>query len=310
MDDNSPKGLIGSNNNETVFKFIMPVLLMMCVQLLIQLFMGQVMFFYKGYTYSSGTYEEFIQGYRDLLASDDFTMAATIISTTILMMIFLFWYRSEIIHAANVSLRNKCRIIGLFNIKIVPGVVLIAVGMGVIALYIAYIIAFIYPESYYISDSRLINSSSTFPYLHIIYIIYLVIIAPICQELVFRGLTLGFAERRMSFRSANIIQALLFATVSMDMVSIIYYFVFGLVLGYIYYRTENIIIPVVCNMLFVLMRLFTRDINITADNLLLFFIIVFAAMGCIYLGIVLVKNSVIKHIKSSDTDNDDIGSIQ
>ena len=98
------------NRNGSAIKFIYPAFIMMAVQLLVQLFAGQLMFFYKGYKYTEGTAEEFFGGYMASLSSDKFTLLVSILSTLILTVVFLFWYRSEIIHAANVSLRQKMKI--------------------------------------------------------------------------------------------------------------------------------------------------------------------------------------------------------
>ncbi|MCR4610488.1 MAG: CPBP family intramembrane metalloprotease [Lachnospiraceae bacterium] len=280
-------------SNESIFKFIMPVLLMVAVQVIVQLFAGQLMFFYKGYKYETGTFDEFVAGYQQSLVSNKFTILVTIFSTVILAFVFLMWYRKEIIHAANMSLRKKCKIIGVLNWKIVPGIILIAAGMGIFATYVTYLITMFKPE--YLganTDMVAMIGTNDSALIDVLLIIYIVLISPVCQELVFRGLTLGFAERRMTFVSANIIQALLFATLSRSVTQMIYFFVFGLILGYIYYRTENIAIPVICNVLFSIARIVLYKVNVTESSLILFYILLFAAMAGAYLGIVLVKQSV------------------
>ena len=283
------------NNNESIFKFIMPVLLMAVVQLLVQLFAGQLMFFYKGYTYTGGTYDDFVLGYQEALLSDRFTIIETIASTLILTVVFLLWYRREIVHAANVSLRQKCKVRGVLNWRVVPGVILISVSAGIFATYVVGLITFIKPDLVGTSaDVSTMIELGDFSPTNIILILYFVILSPICQELVFRGLTMGFAERRMPFVSANIIQALLFGTLSMNVPQMIYYFVFGLVLGYVYYKTENITIPVICNMLFCITRLIFNNVNVADESVVLLYVILFAVMAAIYLGVILIKKAKIQ----------------
>ena len=287
-------------NNESIFKFIFPVLIMAGVQILVQIFAGQLMFFYKGYTYTDGTYEEFVAGYQEALVSNYFTMAVTIASTLILVVVFLLWYRREIIHAANVSLRGKLQIIGHLNFKVIPGVILVSAGMGVFASYVGQLVTFIKPDLV-VNNNDMISmiDAGNSPIINIILVAYIAFLSPICQELVFRGLTLGFAERRMTFWSANIIQALIFGAMSMNVPQMITNFIFGLVFGYVYYRTENIAIPMVCNMLFCITRIILANINIMDNNMILFYLIFFVAMAAVYLGVVLIKNSKVQKVNNS-----------
>lgn len=289
----------GLGQNESLLKFIYPVAIMGCVQILVQLFAGQLLFFYKGYNYSSGSYDDFMNGYQTSLASDKFTLLVSVVSTFILVIVFLLWYRKEIIHAANVSLRNKIKIIGQLNWKIIPGVILISLGVGVFATYISYFVALIKPDllSGYVDIVSVISSGES-GIINAILLIYFVVLSPVCQELVFRGLTLGFAERRMNFMAANLMQAILCGVFTMNVTQMIYYFLFGLILGYVYYRTENIIIPIICNMLFSVTRLVFYDVSIIGSSLVAFYLIFFMAMAGAYLGVVLVKKS--KKIKTND----------
>ncbi len=290
-----------SKRNGSPLKFIMPVLLMIGVQILTQLFGGQIMFFYKGYTYTEGTYDEFMAGYQEALVSNNFNMIITIGSTLILAIVFLFWYRREIVHAANVSLRNKCKVIGVLDFKFVPGVILTGIGLGIFATFVVYFVTMVKPDM--VSESSdiayLINSGDM-GNMNIFLIIYFCFLSPVCQELAFRGLTLGFAERRMSFMAANVVQALLFGAFSMNFVQVIYYFVFGMVLGYVYYRTENILIPIACNIIFCITRLIFMNVNVIYSSVVISFIVLLAAMAAAYAGVVLIKRS-----KISRTDNED-----
>lgn len=286
-----------TGKNENILKFIYPVAIMACVQILVQLFAGQLLFFYKGYTYTEGSYDDFFNGYQASLASDRFTLLVSVVSTFILVIVFLLWYRKEIIHAANVSLRNKIKIRGQLSFLIIPGVILISLGAGVFATYISYFVALIKPDilAGYV-DIVSVISESEMGLMNVILLIYYVVLSPVCQELVFRGLTLGFAERRMNFMAANLMQAILCGVFTMNVPQMISYFIFGLVLGYVYYRTENIIIPIMCNMLFSITRLIFYDVSIIGESIVTFYIIFFLAMAVCYFGIVLVKKSKVAKI--------------
>lgn len=62
--------------------------------------------------------------------------------------------------------------------------------------------------------------------------IYAVILAPICEELIFRGVTLRCARKALPFWLANIMQAALFGIFHLNWIQGIYAFALGIVLGY------------------------------------------------------------------------------
>uniref|UniRef100_UPI0040562B71 CPBP family glutamic-type intramembrane protease n=1 Tax=Agathobacter sp. TaxID=2021311 RepID=UPI0040562B71 len=67
----------------------------------------------------------------------------------------------------------------------------------------------------------------------VIMMVYSVCLAPISEELIFRGVTMRIARRAFPFWIANIIQAVLFGVFHMNMLQGCYAFALGLFLGYI-----------------------------------------------------------------------------
>ena len=65
-------------------------------------------------------------------------------------------------------------------------------------------------------------------------------IAPVFEELVFRGLLLGGLSRHISFGWANTVQALLFAAIHDDPPRFVYYFAMGLFGGWLVKRTGSL----------------------------------------------------------------------
>ena len=74
-------------------------------------------------------------------------------------------------------------------------------------------------------------------------VISAVIMAPIVEELCFRGLTYKFAKKIWnSWIFANILQALLFGIVHMNLIQGLYAFILGLLFGYIYEKYHNLFV--------------------------------------------------------------------
>ena len=67
----------------------------------------------------------------------------------------------------------------------------------------------------------------------IITLIYVILLAPIAEELLFRGLTQKYAERAIGALPSIFFQAAIFGIYHMNLVQGIYAFIFGLLLGFI-----------------------------------------------------------------------------
>lgn len=71
-----------------------------------------------------------------------------------------------------------------------------------------------------------------------------VIIAPIIEEIQFRGIILGSASRYIPFWSANILQAILFGLIHADLNLFPFYLTFGLIAGFLRKNTNGYLAPI------------------------------------------------------------------
>lgn len=63
-------------------------------------------------------------------------------------------------------------------------------------------------------------------------LIVTVILAPLAEEFLFRGVTMKKAQKIMPFMAANVLQALLFGIYHMNLIQGVYAFILGLILGF------------------------------------------------------------------------------
>ena len=77
-----------------------------------------------------------------------------------------------------------------------------------------------------------------------------IVLAPIGEETLFRGVILTKSRKIMPFLWANIFQSVLFGVVHGNIVQGVYVFIFGLLLGYVQYRYQNIIYPILLHAVF------------------------------------------------------------
>ena len=74
--------------------------------------------------------------------------------------------------------------------------------------------------------------------------------APVGEELVFRGLLLRSCLRHVSFFTANVLQAMLFAAMHYDLAAFPYLFAFGLAAGWVARRSGGLLAPMVMHGVF------------------------------------------------------------
>ena len=89
----------------------------------------------------------------------------------------------------------------------------------------------------------------TFSYQNpIILILTTVIIGPIAEELTFRGLVQRRARIWLKPGTAIVVSSLIFGLAHMNMIQLIYAFGIGLLLGYLYEKSGNLIAPILAHM--------------------------------------------------------------
>lgn len=156
-------------------------------------------------------------------------------------------------------------------------------------------IAFLIPGAQYLSSIVTALVSTAFPSwladyeemmetaglsedISVLMMLYSVILAPISEELIFRGVTLRIAQRTFPFWIANIIQAFFFGVFHMNMLQGCYTFVLGLILGYICYKGGSIYHVIFFHFLFNLWGTTAAEWLVVENETLYGLIVIF---GCI-----------------------------
>ena len=118
--------------------------------------------------------------------------------------------------------------------------------------------------------------------------LYSMILGPIAEELTFRGLTLGYGRRAVPFWMANVTQAFLFAALHMNPLQSIYTFFFGLMLGYVVYRSGSLILGVVVHIVFNSVGVLFPQIVVMGNSPITFFLFLLLGMVLTYAGLILI----------------------
>lgn len=78
---------------------------------------------------------------------------------------------------------------------------------------------------------------------YILFFINICILAPIYEELLFRGILLRRFTLRWSPQKSIIVSSIIFGIIHLNPINVVFAFALGCVLGYAYLKTKNIVIP-------------------------------------------------------------------
>ena len=129
-----------------------------------------------------------------------------------------------------------------FDILQILGIVVLIPGSQFACSYLIGIVSMVFQD---LIDSAGLTSDIT-----IAMLCYSVILAPIGEELIFRGVTMRLARRALPFWLANIFQALMFGIFHMNWIQGIYAFALGLLLGYVCEKGGSIYYSLLMHILF------------------------------------------------------------
>lgn len=111
----------------------------------------------------------------------------------------------------------------------------------------------------------------------IVQLIVIGFIAPVCEELIFRGLIYNRAKHYFGVTTALFSSALIFACYHGNMVQSIYAFVIGLIMAYIYEKFGTLSAPVIFHICCNLPALILQQMHVTINSL---YTAAYIAAGC------------------------------
>lgn len=137
----------------------------------------------------------------------------------------------------------------VFHPVSILGIVMLVPGTQLLSSYIIAFTASLFP-SWLERYEELLETAGLDERITFGLFLYSVLLAPICEELVFRGVTMRQAKKVLPFWGANLMQAFLFGVFHGNMMQGIYAFCLGILLGYVCERSGSIYNSILLHMLF------------------------------------------------------------
>ena len=178
----------------------------------------------------------------ELTVNQDFTTVLSVCFSIFCIALFSIWFYKI---GGNYKINLK-KNIHAFEIL---GIVLLVPGAQFLSGMVTGIVSTIFPawlEEY----MELMESAGLTGEISLLMMTYSVLLAPISEELIYRGVTFGILRKAFPFWIANILQAMMFGIFHMNALQGCYTFVVGLIFGYVREKGGTIYHVILYHMLF------------------------------------------------------------
>lgn len=140
------------------------------------------------YTKGATSIDDCMNAFLNIISTANFNAGVSAAYGTVALVVFAYWYYKKFRQTEPENVRKP------FNIPVIFGILITAVGLQYITNYIVSFTAAINPHwlEYY---SNLVESVGL-DEPSLILVLYSVLIGPVCEELIFRGLTLKYAKEQ------------------------------------------------------------------------------------------------------------------
>jgi len=261
-----------------------PCILAFVLQVGASLFVIQAIVTYVLATFNGSTYEDLVNALVDAMLSDGANILYIIYAVSGII-IFTFVQKKIFSDDKQTKLSEVSK-----NVPAtIAGVLLFCLGMQYVSNYLTAALASAFP-SWLEEYEELMETAGLDDSLTLIMGIYAVILAPICEELIFRGVTFSAAKKVMPYYLAIIVQAILFGAFHMNAIQGCYAFVLGLGMGYVMHLYNNIFVTIIIHMIFNLIGTYGSDfLPYGGDTVIGFFLWMLGSLVVTYVSIILLR---------------------
>ncbi len=284
------------------FKCILPCIIIFALQAYLTYAGMFVLFCVLAHNYKGGGLLNFMKQYADLSMSTDFLVNVMMVYTVVAVVLFGIWY--YLVFLPKQREKKGIAVLTEKPLAFGAGIVLLAFGMQYLCVYGINILTRIFPQWMQTYETMLERMGLSGDTLTVPIVLSTVILAPICEELAFRGITMGYAKRNMTFWFANIIQALLFAGMHMNPMQGVYAFFMGLLLGYLVNKSGSIVMGIILHMAFNTIGVLGNYLIVSGSNPVQLFLILFGTMAATYFGFVLIDKNIPKKVNNDESQSD------
>ena len=260
----------------------------------------------RDYKTSDGNPFDYIMQVATDITSGNTMGALFAIYSVAAVLLFGIWYYIAFIKKSGKKIQLKAEWAKLTTKPLfyIPGVILLAFGMQVLCDFLMNILATLVPSwmEFYVQLMENVGlDGEVTPLL----ILYVVILGPISEELIFRGLTAGYAKRIFRLWVVNVVQAVLFGAMHMNPIQSIYAFVLGLVIGYLVLKSDSLLMGMIIHITFNASSFVVSYVMPEGSKSAIEFgLLLFASMAATYVGFEMIYKNLPQAAKETSETSD------
>ncbi len=220
------------NKASAFFQSFLPFILYIAIQVVVNIIITSI---YSIRSIMEGNGSMLLTLLEELPSDSAYIQMVSVIFGIIVFILFTIWYRRVFVRPLKSKQRKYWSGI---SFQVIIAIIFLAFGLQYVAQLITNGIAHIFPTL--MDNYNQLMTDAGFDSMSAMLILYTIILAPIIEELTFRGLTMRFARQWLPFWGANIFQAALFGIIHLNVIQGIYAFCLGLFFGWVAKTSHSI----------------------------------------------------------------------
>ena len=272
----------------------LPCVVVYVLEFLLTIFVMEGSIVYAIGTFKGNTWDELIDYVMDMAMSSVTDGMIFVLYSVIGIIMFSICYNKMFMEGKSYSLKGISKNVPMT----VGGLVLLCIGMQYVSGFLMDSLSAAFP-SWLEEYIEIFEAAGFDGDVSMLLILYVLLLGPIVEEIIFRGIVYSAARKVMPYYLAIIVQALLFGAFHMNPIQSCYAFVLGLGMGYVMYLYDNLILSIIIHISYNIIGLFCSGaISFGEGNIISFFFYTLFSLIVTYFGILLLK-------KGANTVNED-----
>lgn len=279
-----------SNKGKYVAWIIMPLIITFIIQIALYIIGFQGVTAYVMAHFKGGSLQDLFQKCLDTMDSHTFYSIFQVSYAIVAIIIFGCIYKKMF----KADQKYKPFSTSLNPSMTICGTVILTLALQYICIYILLSLIVAFPNLY-IEYVELLKEAGLDSSINIFMAIYAVVLGPICEEFIFRGVTLSAGLKAFPAPIAIILQALMFGLYHQNAIQGCYTFVFGLALGYVMYLYDDLLITILIHVVYNILGTFLSGLlPMGGDSVVNFFAWMLGSLIVAYFAIVLLRRASAK----------------
>ncbi|MCR4830277.1 MAG: CPBP family intramembrane metalloprotease [Pseudobutyrivibrio sp.] len=262
-----------------------PCVVVYILEFVLTIFVMQGSIVYAIGTFDGNTWDELVDYVMDIVMSSATDGWIFVLYSSIGIVLFSICYHRMFMEGKTYRLKGISKNVPMT----VGGLVLLCIGMQYVSEFLMDSLSAAFP-SWLEEYIEIFEAAGFDGDVSLLLILYVLLLGPIVEEIIFRGIVYSAAKKVMPYYFAIIVQALLFGAFHMNPIQSCYAFVLGLGMGYVMYLYDNLLLSIIIHISYNIMGVFfSGTISFGEGNIVGFFFYTLFALVVTYIGLLLLK---------------------